>query len=75
MRASRERFPSAETIVELPGGGDTKFSGSGSDFLNLAPQPRESPSVPNLERMRECIRSHPVEFLCDGCVTGRIEPF
>jgi hypothetical protein len=69
--------PSAgvEATISLPTGEMTTFSGAGGDFFNLAPQPRQSPEFPDLERMIECNRSYyPLEFLYDDCVAGTIEP-
>jgi hypothetical protein len=64
-----------EAEVQVPTGESVEFQGTGQEFVTQAPPaPDPSSSIPNFDRILDCVRSYDTEFLVDLCTEGTIEP-
>lgn len=62
-----------EAEVEGPGGESVDFEGTGEEFVSPAAAPPPS-TVPNFQRILDCVRSYEQEFLVELCSDEVIEP-
>ena len=62
-----------EAEIKGPSGEAVDFEGTGEDLVSPAPPPPTS-TVPNFQRILDCVRSYELEVLVDLCVDEAIEP-
>lgn len=62
-----------EAEIEGPSGESVDFEGTGEELLSPAPSSPPS-TVPNFQRILDCVRSYELEVLVDLCVDEAIEP-
>ena len=62
-----------EAEIKGPSGEAVDFEGTGEDLVSPAPPPPTS-TVPNFQRILDCVLSYDLEVLVDLCVDESIEP-
>jgi hypothetical protein len=67
--------PGQQIEAEIKGlnGESVDFEGTGAELVSPAPPPPPS-TVPNFQRILDCVRSYDLEVLVDLCVDEAIEP-